>query len=83
MAPLKRIPGCSSSTPTARRAAGARSRLGSAKTSRDGVTPRAIADYERLSATPALRRQAAAGVVGLAYFHIPLYEYVAGLRITM
>jgi hypothetical protein len=47
------------------------------------VTPRAIADYERLSATPALRRQAAAGVVGLAYFHIPLNEYVAGLWITM
>jgi hypothetical protein len=48
---------------------------GSPKTSRDGVTPRAIADYELLSATPAMQRQAAAGVVGLAYFHIPLCEY--------
>lgn len=48
---------------------------GSAKTSKDGVTARAVAGYEELSVTPALVFERDRGVVGLSYFHIPLPEY--------
>ena len=48
---------------------------GSSKSEHDGVAPAAVAGYEQLSATAALRDEAARGVVGLSYFHIPLREY--------
>ena len=79
-----RLPGCA--TPTATTfdhsfTLGPNLRLfffdsqGSSKSEHDGVAPAAVAGYEQLSATAALREEAARGVVGLSYFHIPLREY--------
>lgn len=48
---------------------------GSAKTSKDGVTKETVAAYEVLSSQPEMVAEQRSGVVGLAYFHIPLREY--------
>lgn len=45
------------------------------KTTTDGVQKEAIQAYETLSASPELVAERQAGVIGLAYFHIPLPEY--------
>lgn len=48
---------------------------GGVNTSKDGVTREAIAAFEALSETPEMRAEKAAGVKGLAFFHIPLAEF--------
>ena len=45
------------------------------KTTTDGVREEAIQGYEELSTSPTLIAERRDGVVGLAFFHIPLPEY--------